>query len=131
MSKKLRKKQSHFLAQISILAFRWTEGWLWVELIREKYRGIRPAGGYPAQPDHTEKTLLFDLLEAEKNTGASLTESMAMHPGACVSGIYFSHPESRYFGVGDINKDQVEEYAERKGMTVEEVERWLGPWLAY
>ena len=101
------------------------------ELIREKYRGIRPAGGYPAQPDHTEKILLFDLLEAEKNTGASLTESMAMHPGACVSGIYFSHPESRYFGVGDINKDQVEEYAERKGMTVEEVERWLGPWLAY
>jgi 5-methyltetrahydrofolate--homocysteine methyltransferase len=101
------------------------------DYIRERYRGIRPAGGYPAQPDHTEKRALFDLLEAEKHTGASLTESMAMHPGAAVSGLYFSHPESRYFGVGQIAKDQVEDYAARKGISVDEAEKWLGPWLGY
>ena len=101
------------------------------DLIREKYRGIRPAGGYPAQPDHTEKPPLFELLQATDATGVELTTSMAMHPGAAVSGIYYSHPESRYFGVGKINKDQVEDYAERKGMTVGEVERWLAPNLAY
>ena len=101
------------------------------DYIRERYRGIRPAGGYPAQPDHTEKRILFDLLGAEAATGASLTESMAMHPGAAVSGIMFSHPDSRYFGVGQLGRDQVEEYAGRKGISVEEAERWLGPWLAY
>ncbi len=101
------------------------------EYIRECYRGIRPAGGYPAQPDHTEKRTLFDLLQAEKNTGARLTESMAMHPGAAVSGLYFSHPESRYFGVGQIGRDQVEDYAGRKGTTVADAEKWLGPWLGY
>jgi 5-methyltetrahydrofolate--homocysteine methyltransferase len=101
------------------------------DYIRERYRGIRPAGGYPAQPDHTEKPLLFDLLDAEAKTGASLTESMAMHPGAAVSGIMYSHPESRYFGVGLIGKDQVKDYAKRKGMSLEEAEKWLGPWLAY
>jgi 5-methyltetrahydrofolate--homocysteine methyltransferase len=101
------------------------------EYIRECYRGIRPAGGYPAQPDHTEKRTLFDLLQAEENTGARLTESMAMHPGAAVSGLYFSHPESRYFGVGQIGRDQVEDYAGRKGMTVADAEKWLGPWLGY
>ena len=100
------------------------------DYIRERYRGIRPAGGYPAQPDHTEKRILFDLLDAEAATGASLTESMAMHPGAAVSGLMFSHPESRYFGVGQIGRDQLEEYATRKGMSIEEAEKWLGPWLA-
>jgi len=101
------------------------------ELIRERYRGIRPAGGYPASPDHTEKPVLFRLLDAEAMTGVTLTESMAMHPGASVSGLYFAHPESRYFSVGKINRDQVEEYAQRKGMSVEEVEKWLAPNLAY
>ncbi|MFT5466864.1 MAG: 5-methyltetrahydrofolate--homocysteine methyltransferase [Verrucomicrobiales bacterium] len=101
------------------------------EIIREKYRGIRPAGGYPACPDHTEKPPLFELIDATAKTGVVLTESMAMHPGASVSGIYYSHPDSRYFGVGKINKDQVGEYAKRKGMTVKEVERWLSPNLAY
>jgi len=101
------------------------------ELIRERYRGIRPAPGYPSQPDHTEKPILFDLLEATKHTGVILTESNAMHPGAAVSGLYFGHPESRYFATGKLNKDQIEDYAVRKGMTVADVEKWLGPWLAY
>lgn len=101
------------------------------ELIREKYRGIRPAPGYPAQPDHTEKLTLFDLLDAKRIIDVSLTESMAMHPGSSVSGMYFSHPKSRYFGVGNIGKDQIIEYAGRKKMTVEQVEKWLGPWLDY
>jgi 5-methyltetrahydrofolate--homocysteine methyltransferase len=101
------------------------------ELIRERYRGIRPAPGYPAQPDHTEKPVLFDLMDATTRTGVTLTESNAMHPGAAVSGLYFGHPEARYFAVGKINKDQIEDYAARKGETVETMERWLGPWLAY
>src|ERR1700746_522821 len=97
------------------------------DLIHEVYRGIRPAAGYPACPDHTEKRILFDLLNAEKNAGVRLTESFAMWPGASVSGLYFAHPESYYFGVGKIERDQVEDYAARKGMTVGEVERWLAP----
>jgi 5-methyltetrahydrofolate--homocysteine methyltransferase len=101
------------------------------ELIAEAYRGIRPAPGYPAQPDHTEKRTLFALLEAEKNAGIQLTESCAMWPGSSVSGLYFAHPESRYFGVGRIERDQVEDYARRKGWTVEEAEQWLSPILAY
>jgi cobalamin-dependent methionine synthase I/methionine synthase I (cobalamin-dependent) len=101
------------------------------ELIKEKYRGIRPAPGYPAQPDHTEKPILFDLLDASAKTGVELTESMAMHPGSAVSGLYFAHPESHYFGISVLGKDQVEDYAQRKGMTIEEAERWLGPWLGY
>ena len=101
------------------------------ELIKEKYRGIRPAPGYPAQPDHTEKPLLFDLLDAASKTGVELTESMAMHPGSAVSGLYFAHPESHYFGISVLGKDQVEDYAQRKGMTLAEAERWLGPWLGY
>jgi cobalamin-dependent methionine synthase I/methionine synthase I (cobalamin-dependent) len=101
------------------------------ELIKEKYRGIRPAPGYPAQPDHTEKPLLFDLLDASAKTGVELTESMAMHPGSAVSGLYFAHPESHYFGISVLGKDQVEDYAQRKGMTLTEAERWLGPWLGY
>ncbi|HYH55741.1 MAG TPA: vitamin B12 dependent-methionine synthase activation domain-containing protein, partial [Anseongella sp.] len=101
------------------------------ELISEKYTGIRPAPGYPACPDHTEKRTLFDLLQAEENTGISLTESLAMYPASSVSGFYFSHPASKYFGLGKIQKDQVEEYALRKHMSVEDVERWLAPNLAY
>ncbi len=101
------------------------------DLIAEKYRGIRPAPGYPSQPDHTEKKILFDLLEAEKHTGITLTESYAMHPAASVSGLYFAHPESRYFAVDRITREQVEDYARRKGMRVAEVERWLGPNLGY
>jgi len=101
------------------------------ELIKEKYRGIRPAPGYPAQPDHTEKPILFDLLDSAAKTGVELTESMAMHPGSAVSGLYFSHPESHYFGISVLGKDQVEDYAQRKGMTMEEAEKWLGPWLGY
>ena len=101
------------------------------ELIKETYRGIRPAPGYPSQPDHTEKDALFTLLNAEATTGVSLTESRAMHPGSAVSGLYFSHPESHYFMISDLQKDQIEDYAHRKGMSVEEMEKWLGPWLGY
>jgi len=101
------------------------------QLIGEGYAGIRPAPGYPAQPDHTEKGMLFDLLQATENAGITLTESYAMWPGSSVSGLYFSHPESRYFGVGKIERDQVEDYAQRKGWTVEKAERWLAPILNY
>jgi 5-methyltetrahydrofolate--homocysteine methyltransferase len=101
------------------------------ELLREKYRGIRPAAGYPASPDHTEKETLFRLLDAEKQTGIMLTESFAMHPGASVSGLYFSHPDSKYFGVGKIGDDQVRDYAARKNVSVEFVEKWLSPNLDY
>ena len=100
-------------------------------LIREAYRGIRPAPGYPACPDHTEKRTLFELLEVEKHTGISLTESCAMWPGASVSGYYFSHPNAQYFGIGKIGPDQVEDYARRKSMDLPEVERWLSPILGY
>jgi 5-methyltetrahydrofolate--homocysteine methyltransferase len=101
------------------------------ELIKEKYAGIRPAPGYPACPDHTEKDTLFRLLDAEKNAGINLTESYAMYPTAAVSGFYFAHAESRYFGLGKIAKDQVEDYAKRKKMDLEVVERWLSPNLGY
>jgi len=100
-------------------------------LISEKYQGIRPAPGYPACPDHTEKVRLFELLEVEKHTGISLTESLAMYPASSVSGFYFSHPKSTYYGLGKIAKDQVEDYAKRKGMSVEDVEKWLSPVLNY
>ncbi|TJV21325.1 MAG: methionine synthase [Mesorhizobium sp.] len=101
------------------------------ELIGEPYRGIRPAPGYPAQPDHTEKATLFRLLDGERNAGVSLTESYAMWPGSSVSGIYLAHPESYYFGVAKVERDQVEDYARRKAMPLAEVERWLGPILNY
>jgi len=101
------------------------------ELIKESYQGIRPAPGYPACPDHTEKPILWELLDAENNCGAKLTESNAMWPASSVSGWYFSHPDSSYFGLGKINKDQVEDYAKRKGMSIEEAERWLSPNLGY
>jgi 5-methyltetrahydrofolate--homocysteine methyltransferase len=101
------------------------------DLIRESYRGIRPAAGYPACPDHTEKRTLFGLLQAEKATGIRLTESYAMWPGASVSGLYFGAPNAKYFGVGKIGRDQIQDYQVRKGLSLEEVERWLGPYLNY
>ena len=101
------------------------------DLIRERYRGIRPAPGYPAQPDHTEKRALFDLLQAEQNAGVHLTESFAMTPASSVSGLYLSSPDAKYFALGKIERDQVEDYARRKGMEVREVERWLAPNLNY
>ncbi len=101
------------------------------QLIQEAYQGIRPAPGYPACPDHTEKYKLFGLLDATRHTGIILTESLAMYPAASVCGWYFANPESKYFGVGKIEKDQVEDYTRRKGMQLEEVERWLRPVLEY
>lgn len=101
------------------------------ELVKEKYQGIRPAPGYPACPDHTEKELLFDLLKVKKNTGIELTESYAMYPAASISGFYFSHFESKYFGLGKIGKDQVENYAKRKKMSLKKMEKWLAPNLNY
>jgi 5-methyltetrahydrofolate--homocysteine methyltransferase len=100
------------------------------DLIREKYRGIRPAAGYPACPDHAEKRTLFDLLEAENNAEIKLTESFAMHPGASVSGLYFSHPDSKYFGVGQIGRDQVLDYATRRNEPVPAIEKRLAPNLS-
>jgi len=101
------------------------------DLVSEKYRGIRPAPGYPAQPDHTEKPILFELLDAEKRSGIKLTESNSMYPASSVSGMYYANPESRYFAVGKIDRDQVEDYAGRKKMSVSDVERWLSPVLGY
>jgi len=107
------------------------EAWSGDDLISEAYAGIRPAPGYPAQPDHTEKATLFEILDAEKATGVKLTESYAMWPGSSVSGLYVGHPASYYFGVAKVERDQVEDYAARKGMAIAEVERWLGPVLNY
>src|SRR5262249_1204295 len=101
------------------------------DLIEERYRGIRPAAGYPAAPDHTEKRTLFNLLDAERTTGIQLTESYAMHPAAAVSGLYFAHPQARYFAVDRITREQAEDYAQRKQVPLKEVERWLAPNLGY
>jgi 5-methyltetrahydrofolate--homocysteine methyltransferase len=101
------------------------------DLIEEKYRGIRPAAGYPASPDHTEKKILWDLLNVERVAGIKLTESFAMWPGSSVSGLYFAHPDSKYFAVGKLGRDQLLDYHVRKGMTLQEAERWLGPYLNY
>ena len=100
-------------------------------LIKESYKGIRPAPGYPSCPDHTEKDLLWKLLRVEENTGIVLTESYAMYPTASVSGWYFSHPDSRYFGLGKINRDQVNDYAQRKNSDLKIIENWLSPSLGY
>jgi 5-methyltetrahydrofolate--homocysteine methyltransferase len=100
-------------------------------LVREKYQGIRPAAGYPACPDHTEKRTLWKLLDVEARTGIKLTESCAMWPGASVSGLYFAHPDSKYFAVGKLGRDQLLDYHVRKNMTLETVEKWLGPDLNY
>jgi 5-methyltetrahydrofolate--homocysteine methyltransferase len=101
------------------------------DLLRERYRGIRPAPGYPASPDHTEKITLFSLLDAERATGIQLTENFAMFPAASICGLYFSHPDSRYFAVGKIGRDQVLDYQRRKGLELRAIERWLGPYLNY
>jgi len=101
------------------------------EIIKEKYQGIRPAPGYPACPDHTLKQELFRLLDVEKNIGVELTESLAMYPGSAVSGFYYSHPQSKYFGLGKIAKDQIEDYVQKRGVSIEEAERWLSPALNY
>jgi len=101
------------------------------DLIKERYRGIRPAAGYPSQPDHTEKQTIWDLLDAETHTGATLTTSFAMHPGSAVSGLYFAHPKAKYFQVGPIDKDQMQDYAGRKGLSLEECEKWLAPNRGY
>jgi 5-methyltetrahydrofolate--homocysteine methyltransferase len=108
-----------------------TENLTMEQMLREKYRGIRPAPGYPACPDHTEKRPLFDLLAAETATGIVLTESFAMHPASSVSGLYFNHSEAKYFAVGKLGKDQVDDYARRKAIAVSEVEKWLAPYLDY
>ena len=100
-------------------------------LIAEKYRGIRPAPGYPACPEHSEKGPLFELLDAPNKAGITITESFAMLPTAAVSGFYFSHPQAQYFATGKVDKDQVEDYARRKGWSLEEAERWLAPVLNY
>jgi 5-methyltetrahydrofolate--homocysteine methyltransferase len=121
----------HELVRKEFWGYALDENLLAEELVKEKYVGIRPAPGYPAQPDHTEKPIIFSLLDAEKNTGIKLTESMAMYPAASVSGLYFSHPEAKYFTVGKIGKDQVLDYHRRKGMSVDEIERWLSPILNY
>jgi 5-methyltetrahydrofolate--homocysteine methyltransferase len=101
------------------------------QLIKEEYKGIRPAPGYPACPDHTEKYKLFALLGGQENTGIELTESLAMYPASSVCGWYFANPESKYFGIGKVNKEQVTDYARRKQMDIAEVERWLRPVLDY
>ena len=101
------------------------------ELISEKYQGIRPASGYPCQPDHTEKDLIWELLDVEKKIGLQLTESRAMNPGCSVSGLYFSNPKSKYFNVGSIGRDQVEDYAHRKGWSFQEAVKWLRPNLGF
>ena len=121
----------HRRVRVELWGYAPDEPWDIEAMIAEQYRGIRPAPGYPAQPDHTEKGTLFKLLDAEAATGLALTESFAMYPTAAVSGLYFSHPESHYFGVGRIERDQVEDYARRKGWDVKTAERWLGPILNY
>ncbi|MBK9633435.1 MAG: methionine synthase [Bacteroidetes bacterium] len=121
----------HEMVRVELWGFAPSEGFTNDELIKEKYQGIRPAPGYPACPDHTEKTTLFHLLDDEAQTSILLTESMAMYPTAAVSGWYFSHPESKYFGIGKIGRDQLENYAKRKNMPVDVAERWLSPNLNY
>jgi 5-methyltetrahydrofolate--homocysteine methyltransferase len=121
----------HKKVRTEIWAYAKNESFTNEELIKEEYAGIRPAPGYPAQPDHTEKLTIWKLLDVEKQTGIKLTESLAMVPTAAVSGLYFANKESQYFGIGKITKEQVEDYANRKGMKLEETERWLGPALGY
>ena len=121
----------HHKVRTELWGYASAEGLSIADQIGEKYQGIRPAPGYPAQPDHTEKATLFRLLNAEAETGMALTESFAMTPPASVSGLYFAHPASHYFGVGKIGADQVADYARRKGWPLETAERWLAPILAY
>jgi 5-methyltetrahydrofolate--homocysteine methyltransferase len=137
MAKALGDRLAEALAELmhkqarDFCGFGRTENLPMAEIIRERYRGIRPAPGYPACPDHTEKRLLFDLLGAEAATGIALTQNFAMHPASSVSGFYFNHPEAKYFAVGKLGRDQIEDYAARKGIAVAEAERWLQPYLDY
>jgi len=124
-------ERMHERVRRELWAYAPDEGLSVEDAIAEKYVGIRPAAGYPAQPDHTEKGELFRILDATAQTGMELTESYAMTPGAAVSGLYFSHPKAHYFGVGKIDRDQVEDYARRKGWEVSMAERWLSPILNY
>ena len=124
-------EKMHAVVRKELWGYASDEGFSNSELISEKYAGIRPAPGYPACPDHLEKRTLFELLDAENEIGVSLTENFAMQPAASGSGWYFAHPESRYFGIGKINKDQVKDYAFRIGKTIEETEKWLSSILAY
>jgi 5-methyltetrahydrofolate--homocysteine methyltransferase len=124
-------ERMHERVRRELWAYAPDEGLTVEDAIAEKYVGIRPAAGYPAQPDHTEKAELFRILDAPAETGMALTESYAMTPGAAVSGLYFSHPKSHYFGVGKIDLDQVEDYARRKGWDLATAERWLSPILNY
>jgi 5-methyltetrahydrofolate--homocysteine methyltransferase len=121
----------HWRVRRELWAYAPDEGLGPADLIAERYSGIRPAPGYPAQPDHTEKLTLFDLLKAEESVGMALTENLAMTPAASVCGLYFAHPEALYFGVGLIGRDQVADYAARKGWSMETAERWLAPIIAY
>ena len=121
----------HHKVRTELWGYAADEGLSAADMIAETYVGIRPAPGYPAQPDHTEKATVFDLLQAEAHTGMQLTESFAMNPPASVSGLYFGHPRSHYFGVGKIGRDQVEDYARRKDWDATVAERWLSPILAY
>jgi 5-methyltetrahydrofolate--homocysteine methyltransferase len=124
-------EQLHFKVRTELWGYSPDESFDLEALIAERYRGIRPAPGYPAQPDHTEKKTLFELLNAGVATGIELTESYAMYPTAAVSGLYFAHPKAHYFGVGKIERDQIEDYARRKGWDVKTAERWLSPILNY
>ena len=121
----------HHRVRSELWAYAPDEGFSIDEMILERYQGIRPAPGYPAQPDHTEKATVFSLLQAVANTGIELTESFAMTPPASVSGLYFAHPQAHYFGVGKIERDQVADYARRKGWPLAVAERWLAPILNY
>jgi 5-methyltetrahydrofolate--homocysteine methyltransferase len=121
----------HKRVRLEFWAYLKEENLSYEELISEKYQGIRPAPGYPACPEHTEKQTLFDLLKVTDHIGMNLTEHFAMYPAASVSGWYFSHPDSKYFGLGQIGKDQVMDYARRKSMTIEEAERWMAPILNF
>ncbi|MFO0741331.1 MAG: methionine synthase [Labilithrix sp.] len=131
LADRLAEAGAEYLHELARKAWGISEDLSKEDLIAEKYRGIRPAAGYPACPDHTEKEALWKLLDVERHTGMKLTESYAMWPGASVSGLYFAHPEARYFTLGKIDRDQTEDYARRKGMKLHEVERWLGPNLGY
>jgi 5-methyltetrahydrofolate--homocysteine methyltransferase len=121
----------HHRARRELWGYAPEEGFDIEALLAERYRGIRPAPGYPAQPDHTEKRTLFDLLDAEAAAGMELTESYAMNPASSVSGLYFAHPKAHYFGVGKIDRDQAADYAARKGWDLAYAEKWLSPILAY